>query len=218
MPPFSSAPFARPNLDLVLFDMDDVLARYDVATRLGALSQATGLPPAAIRAAIWESDYFGRADSGEWDARGCLEEFSKRLGVPVSRDVWVSARRVSLTPFPEMFDLLERLKTSGAAIGLLSNNCALTGETLDELAPGLRALTEPRAWVSAQFGRLKPDPELFRLACARAGADPARTLFVDDLAENVAGARAAGLRGHRFDGREGLERALAELSAPGEGV
>ncbi|QLP96401.1 MAG: HAD-IA family hydrolase [Rhodoblastus sp.] len=56
----------------------------------------------------------------------------------------------------------------------------------------------PHGYASAQFGLRKPDPAIFAAACARIGVAPGRTLFVDDLAENVAGARAAGLRGHVF--------------------
>ena len=79
------APFDRVPFDLVLFDMDDVLARYDPERRIAALARATGRPAAAIRAAIWESDYFALADSGAWDAAGCLAEFSARIGAPVGK-------------------------------------------------------------------------------------------------------------------------------------
>jgi putative hydrolase of the HAD superfamily len=207
--------FPRPDLDLVLFDMDDVLAHYDVKARIDALADATGLGEAAIRAAIWDSDYFARADAGEWDARGCLEEFSRRLGAPVSRELWVETRRASLKPFPDMLDLVAELKRAGLTVGLLSNNCLLTLETLGELFPGLPELMGERLFVSAQFGLAKPDPRLFRMVCARIGAADERSLFVDDLSENCEGARVAGLRAHRFAGRAGLERALAEFNARG---
>lgn len=195
--------------DLVLFDMDDVLARYEPHRRIEALARATGVAPDHIRAAIWESDYFAQADSGKWDAAGCLAEFSRRIGAEVSRDLWVETRRAALTPFPDMLALVGALKTAGVAVGLLTNNDLLALEELDRLIPGLPALMAPHGYCSAQFGLAKPDPAIFRAACARIGVAPQRALFVDDLAENVAGARAAGMAGHVFGGRPGLESALA---------
>lgn len=202
----------RPAFDLVLFDMDDVLARYEPQTRIAALARATGRPAAAIRAAIWESDYFALADSGAWDAAGCLAEFSARIGAPVSRDLWVETRKASLTPFPDMLALVAELKAGGTTVGLLTNNDLLALEALDALIPGLPALMAPHGYASAQFGLAKPDPAIFRAACARIGVAPGRAMFVDDLPENVAGARAAGMAGHVFAGRPGLETALAARS------
>jgi putative hydrolase of the HAD superfamily len=198
----------RPDFDLVLFDMDDVFARYDPQARIAALAAATGRPAAAIKAAIWDSDYFEQADAGRWDAARCLDEFSTRIGAPVSRETWVETRRASLTPFPEMLALAGELKAAGVVIGLLTNNDLLALEELDALIPGLPTLMAPHGYASAQFGMRKPDPAIFTAACARIGVAPGRAMFVDDLAENVAGARAAGMAGHVFTGRPGLEAAL----------
>jgi len=44
----------------------------------------------------------------------------------------------------------------------------------------------------------KPEPEIYRIAAARFGRDPARMLFIDDKPENIAAARALGWQGHCF--------------------
>ncbi|MBK9083447.1 MAG: HAD family phosphatase [Rhizobiales bacterium] len=194
---------------LVVFDMDDVLCHYDVEARLAGLASVTGRPVAAIRAAIWESDYFARADSGDWDAQGCLDEFSRRIGAPLTRAQWVATRRAAMTPFADMLALVQSLKERGAAVALLSNNDLLAKETLGEIFPGLAELFAPHAYVSAELGLAKPDPAIFRDVCARLGVAPREALFTDDLAENVEGARKAGLVAHLFRGRAGLETALA---------
>ena len=48
------------------------------------------------------------------------------------------------------------------------------------------------AIASFRVGAIKPQPEIYRIAEERLGLDPRATVFVDDLARNVAGARAAG--------------------------
>lgn len=56
----------------------------------------------------------------------------------------------------------------------------------------------PDIVVSGEEGMVKPDPAIYALACARAEVAPGDTLFVDDVAPNVAGAEAAGLAGWLF--------------------
>lgn len=54
--------------------------------------------------------------------------------------------------------------------------------------------------VSGQERLAKPDAAIFNLAAARFGHDPARMLFIDDNAANIAAARALGWQVHWFDG------------------
>ncbi len=65
---------------------------------------------------------------------------------------------------------------------------------------------------SGEEGVKKPDLEIFRRAMARLGVRPEESIFVDDVAENVAAAQALGMRGIRFTSSEDLRRALAQLT------
>ena len=58
--------------------------------------------------------------------------------------------------------------------------------------PGLEGLAD-LLLLSGQTGLRKPRPEAFADAAARLGVAPEQCVHVDDLAENVRGARAAGL-------------------------
>ena len=65
--------------------------------------------------------------------------------------------------------------------------------------------------LSYEVGHIKPSTA-FYLACAEAaGADPGDCVFIDDLPENVEGARAAGLVGMLYESTEGLIRDLGSL-------
>jgi 2-haloacid dehalogenase len=68
--------------------------------------------------------------------------------------------------------------------------------------------------VSGEEKLMKPDPAIFALARRRFPVDPARALFVDDRADNVAAAEAAGFRGHCFNGRAALDVELGRLGMP----
>ena len=47
--------------------------------------------------------------------------------------------------------------------------------------------------ISAEVGLHKPQPEIYRLAAERVGAEPGDCVFVDDLRENCEGAEAVGM-------------------------
>ena len=48
----------------IVFDMDDVLCRYDLGRRLRALARITGQTPRDIRAAIMDSPEYRQRKSG----------------------------------------------------------------------------------------------------------------------------------------------------------
>lgn len=52
--------------------------------------------------------------------------------------------------------------------------------------------------VSADYNRVKPEAELFRLALSKFGIDAKDTLFVDDAPQNVVGGRMIGMEGYLF--------------------
>ena len=58
---------------------------------------------------------------------------------------------------------------------------------------------------------MKPDPAIYLALCNRYGLDPKSCLFVDDNADNVAGARTAGMRAHQFTDARELEGHLKGL-------
>lgn len=63
--------------------------------------------------------------------------------------------------------------------------------------------------VSGEERIVKPDPAIYRLALNRFGLEAERTLFVDDRAENVAGALAVGMQALLFTDAAALRRDLA---------
>jgi glucose-1-phosphatase len=185
------------NRRLVLFDLDDVLCRYDRAHRLRLLSSLSGSSVDNIERRIWASGFEEAADAGAISADDYLAGFGARLGAPLSRDTWANVRGASMTPWPEALVLVAAVKQR-ARIAILTNNGFLFGEMLDAMFPELRPLFGKNILTSAQYGIKKPDPEVFRRALVDLGATPEETLFIDDKAWNVEGAIRAGLKGHVF--------------------
>jgi 2-haloacid dehalogenase len=94
--------------------------------------------------------------------------------------------------------LVERLAARGVPQFAITNFGA---ETFALFRPTFPILDHMRDIVVSGTERLiKPDPAIFHLAARRFGHDPARMLFIDDNAANIAAARDLGWQVHWFTG------------------
>ncbi|MCB9727887.1 MAG: HAD-IA family hydrolase [Deltaproteobacteria bacterium] len=124
----------------------------------------------------------GRAKAGRWLGPGLYEWFA-------------TARPWQL--YPDARSTLAALRAAGVQTGVVSNFDDRLTRVLAAL--GLDALLDT-VTLPAEVGAAKPDPAIFRAAVTRHGAAPEQVWMVGDSeAEDVAGARAAGLRGIRLD-------------------
>ncbi len=196
------------DIELVLFDLDNVLYHYDRRRRVDHLSGITGIPADAIHAAIFDSGLEYEGDRGALSPQAYLQAFGERIGYPVSLTEWLEARRAAMAPDTEVLALVERLRAA-KAVAILTNNSEWVTRHIAFLCPDLPPLFGDRIYASASFRAAKPDVACYRRCLAGLGVRPSAVLFIDDLEENVAGAREAGLHAHRFTSVEGLRRDLA---------
>ena len=188
----------------VVFDYGEVICGR--TTALPELADALGAPLAEFEPHYWRlRDAYDRGcpDLEYWGGIG------DALGVPVDESTsdrlteidirgWSDVREASL-------ELLARLSEAGVPLALLSN------------APfSFARFAERQDWMrhfrvrvfSGDVGVAKPDPEIFDLLVARLGVPAGDCVFFDDRQSNVDGARAAGLRAHRWDGAEAARAVL----------
>ncbi len=193
----------------VLFDMNDVLYRYDRRARAARLATLSGRSEAEVEAAIWGSGYEDSGDGGQMDADAYLSGFGERLGRKLTAEDWAEALRAAVTPMPRTLTLAAAV-ANRARVGVLTNNNLMIKRAVDAVFPELRPIFGDNVFVSAEFHARKPEPEAYLGCLARLGAAPEATLFVDDSARNVAGAERAELKGHLFRDCDGLAAALEE--------
>lgn len=168
-------------------------------------------------------------------SRGCrvgaLEEFVERTGLrehergELSGDVFL-ARVNTLLAQPQPLEVLERWW--GGFFHADESMLALARKLRAHYRVCILSNTGPLHWRQAceQFdmqslvhdtltsfvaGAAKPDPEIYAIAQQRFGCAPERTVFVDDLAENVAGAVSAGWHGIHHRGAQTTLTGLRDL-------
>jgi putative hydrolase of the HAD superfamily len=185
---------------LLSFEPPAPLLRAELERRLGA-DVGADAAAAAIRAEI--AYYRAHLHEGVDAAavadlrRRCAEAMRPALPGP-ARDAPGEVLTAALlgalrfVAYPDAAPALRRLRAAGARLVVVSNWDASLHERLAET--GLAALVDG-ALASAEVGVAKPDPEIFALALALAGAPPADALHAGDSPDaDVAGARAAGIR------------------------
>ncbi len=104
--------------------------------------------------------------------------------------------------FDETVALMERYIDEGRDVTLLTNFAADTFEEALELFPFLK---RPRGvTVSGRIRLIKPDVAIYRRHAETFGLEPAATLFIDDSAANVSGARDAGWHAVQYTTHDAL--------------
>jgi putative hydrolase of the HAD superfamily len=139
----------------------------------------------------------------------CAALVSRKLDMDVGVDELVAAIR--FTTYPDVVPALSALRDRGLRLVVVSNwDCSLP-RVLESC--GLGGMLDGTV-TSAEAGARKPDPAIFARALELAGCEASEALHVGDTAEeDVAGARAAGIRPLLIDrgGPDGDISSLEEI-------
>ena len=168
-----------------LVELDDPVARVQAAFGVGAEAAALGLD--AEIAYYREHVLEGRDTAGLADLRErCAAVFADAAGTKADSDLFQSC--LVFVPLPGVPDVLQRLRASGLALGVVSNWDVGLHEHLSNLGLRFDAVV-----TSAESGARKPDPRIFTLALERLRVTPERVLHVGDDAIDEQTAKAAGV-------------------------
>ncbi|MDE3133578.1 MAG: HAD-IA family hydrolase [Acidobacteriota bacterium] len=204
--PADATPRAGQEIEVVLFDIGGVLARF---AGLDVLRELTGADSELEVSARWlMSPWVRRFESG-----GCTdEEFA--AGVVSEWQLPYSAAQF-LEVFPtwldDPFDGAEQMlreTSEHARVGCLSNTNSL--QWRGRISHWSIAKYFELPFLSFELHAVKPDPAIFERVIAKLPVAPARVLFLDDVALNVEAARVAGLNSELAvgvsEGRAALRR------------
>jgi 2-haloacid dehalogenase len=107
---------------------------------------------------------------------------------------------------PGTADLLSELAAAGRDLYAITNFNGEVWPVTQAMFPELSCFKDV---IVSSFARVcKPDPAIFALALRQFGVAAADCLFIDDVAANVDGARAAGLAAVQFTSAAALRRLL----------
>ena len=164
-----------------------------------------GLAPGSAEDAVFGIDAWRAAQRGEISLAGYWQAVGQHLNLTADQ---MAAFRMDFFSKDQLntplLDLLRRWHAAGVAVGLLSNNTANLHDQIDGL--GLANLFDAQV-ISADIGTLKPDPAAYAAILSRLDVSASQSFFIDDFAENIDGACAAGMCAYHY--QPGCETDLA---------
>ena len=170
--------------------------------------RSAGIPPEKAFAQFWNHPAVQAHMTGKIDSRKFHAQAARHLSSEIAYDDFAAAWCGIFRPMPGMAALF-RAVAKRLPVTILSDTDPLHWNHLSRRFPWLLLALRPT--LSHETGMLKPDPRVYRLAAANAGAAPESCVFVDDMAANVAGARAAGMRAVHFTDAARLRAAFERL-------
>jgi epoxide hydrolase-like predicted phosphatase len=190
----------------VIFDFGDVLLRTEDSGGRRKWEKYLGLPEGELSRVVFESEVADRSMVGNateadvWKHVASTFSLNDQQLRELRRDFW-SGDRIDARLLGFLRDLRPCYRTA-----ILSNAWPGAREVFTQTL-GLGDVVDEMI-ISAEEGVAKPDARIYRIAVRRLGVQTEETVFVDDLAENVQGARAVGMWGVQFTS---TEQTIAEV-------
>jgi len=188
---------ASKSVTAVVFDVGNVLLPWDRGALYRQLIEDEEALDAFLADVVTEEWHF-QHDAGRNFADTSAELIAQHPQHRALIEVWGPRFGETLgAPIAGMVEIIDDLDAAGVAMFGITNFS-------HEFFVPVRA-DHPRLFarmrdiiVSGEERMVKPDAEIYRLAERRFGLAAAAMLFVDDRAENIAGAEAVGMAGHLF--------------------
>jgi putative hydrolase of the HAD superfamily len=180
-----------PTIEAVVFDLDGVIRHWN-DDELDQIEAAAGLPARTILDTGFSDDLGPACMTGVLTYREWMDEIRRRV-VDAHGDVAIPALdawelNVGVVD-PEAVELVRSVRRS-VSVALLSNGTTRLRRDLHVL--GIDDEFDV-VYNTAELGVAKPAVEVYRRVVVDLHVAPDATVFIDDMPENVAGARAAGL-------------------------
>jgi HAD superfamily hydrolase (TIGR01509 family) len=204
-------PAPTPLVDALLFDFGNIVVDIDFHRAFDVWARAAGVPAADIVRrfafnAAYEAHELGELEAAEYHAAVC-----QTLSIELSFDAFLAGWNAIFVQPREGMDTLLPALAATMPLYLFSNTNALHHAYW---SAEYRDLLENFSGIfcSHQISARKPAAKAFRIVAEKIGLPPSRIAFFDDLPENVAGARTAGMAGFHITSLPELRDALRNLN------
>jgi glucose-1-phosphatase len=193
-------------IETLIFDLGQVILPFDWKRGYRALAEYSPYAPEEVRSRIKETGLFDTVERGLVTPGELARRLSAvlELNVPFEkfRELWSSI----FLPDPNLPDEMLAGLHANHRLLLLSNTDAIHYGWIMEKYPIMRHFDH--CVLSFELGLRKPEPGIYQEAIRQSQCAPAEIFFTDDIAENIAAARLAGIDAVQFQSLEQLEGEL----------
>ncbi|MFZ1988644.1 MAG: HAD-IA family hydrolase [Alphaproteobacteria bacterium] len=189
----------------LVFDLGNVIVAHDNDILYERLASRCTAEDALER--IRQSSHDARVGTGALPIDELHAQMARDLGYSADWATFAEDWCCHFEVDQAMLEFVQRLGERHRVM-IFSNTNAVHWNMLVDETDGALALIEP--YLSHEIGDVKPNLSAFDKVAEAARIDPARSIFTDDVAANVEGARQAGFIAHQFVNQPRLKRFLRE--------
>jgi len=166
----------------IFFDLGNILVGLRSGTKLKTLANRSGQTVEAFCEKIWSHERAHDYERGRYSCEEYFDYLARELDLSHAVEELREAFCDIFHPLPERVALAHALAKQ-YPVALISNTCAAHIRYL-EATFDFFPLFHPRIY-SHEVGSRKPHPRIYEIALEKSGAQPAQSLFIDDLSENL---------------------------------
>ena len=187
------------NISTIIFDLGGVVLNLDIQQSLRAFSEISDLTEKDIYNKFVDNDWAIAFEKGEIAPSvfrdSVRSSFNNNLTDAQIDRAW-DAMLLEL-PYARL-KLLNNLRPKYQTL-VLSNTNAIHVQTFDRIVSatsGGKLIYDffDKVYFSNEMGMRKPDPEIYSYVLEENKLDPSKTLFIDDMEENIVGAKSLGIK------------------------
>jgi len=196
--------------DALLFDLGRVVLKIDFEKALGCWAGHAGCEPAEIAARFVRDETYQHHERGTISDQAYFDSLRTALGIAISHDQFLEGwNAIFAGEMDGIAPLLERAAKHLPLFVYSNTNRPHVAYFSKVHAHTLKPFRE--LYYSSTIGHRKPDAAGFDHVVNAIGVPASRIVFFDDLAENVEGARASGLKAVHVKSSRDVADALTAL-------
>lgn len=196
--------------DALLFDLGRVVIDIDFHRTLRAWAGHAGCEPAQLLERFTRDEMYRRHEKGEISDQAFFAGLRSSLGIDISDIQFLEGwNAIFVGEMPGMERLLHRAAQRLPLYAFSNTNLPHVEHFSGRFTALLGHFRE--IFLSPKIGLRKPDAEAYHHVVKAIGLPAHRIVFFDDLAENIAGARACGLTAVHVTSPGDVATALAAL-------
>jgi FMN phosphatase YigB (HAD superfamily) len=204
-------PFLSPGAaDALLFDLGRVVLDVDFNRTLRCWAAHAGCEPQDLVARFARDELYRRHEKGEVSDAAFFAGLRISLGIDLSDEQFLEGwNAIFAGEMPGVKPLLARAAERLPLYAFSNTNSPHAEYFSGKYADVLGYFCE--VYLSSSIGLRKPDAQAYDHVVKAVGVSAGRIVFFDDLAENVEGARRAGLTAIHVTSPDDVANALAAL-------
>jgi len=199
----------------IIFDLGSVLVGNEWWVIYKKIAQELNISEEKVKEI--KRPLLGKWGTGEIDEEKFWKEFEKQAGIKINRkftkDLWFRTYRDNTKDINKSWEILAELKAQKVDLALITNiippHVRANEETgrINKLKDlGFKVLV-----MSCNVGVCKPDPQIYKIALKKLNLSAEECVFVDDILDNIEGAKKLGIQGIHFQTPEKLREDLIKI-------